>query len=173
MRDMNAIVVVDQIWAIGREGRLLFNLPADMERFKKLTEGGAIIMGRRTLNSFVEGHPLPNRRNIVVTRNADLVPSDVEVVPDTEAAVEAVADEDPDKVWVIGGGSVYAALLSRCRRTYLTRVETVAEGEPDTYFPDLDHLPGWEVESVSEPMSENGLTFRFAQYVNRNLDSAL
>ena len=167
---MNAIVVVDQIWAIGREGKLLFQLPADMEHFKSLTAGGTIIMGRRSLNSFVEGKPLPDRRNIVVTRNADLVPPDVEVVPDTEAAVEAVANDDPDKVWVIGGGSVYAALLSRCRRVYLTRVETVAEGEPDTYFPDLDHLPGWEVESTGEPMTENGLTFRFIQYINRNLD---
>lgn len=168
---MNAIVVVDQMWAIGREGKLLFNLPADMERFKSLTIGGTIIMGRRSLNSFVEGKPLPERRNIVVTRNADLVPPDVEVVPDTEAAVDAVAQDDPDKVWVIGGGSVYAALLSRCRRVYLTRVETVAEGEPDTYFPDLDHLPGWEVESTGEPMTENGLTFRFVQYINRNLDA--
>ncbi len=168
---MNAIVVVDQMWAIGREGKLLFNLPADMERFKSLTIGGTIIMGRRSLNSFVERKPLPERRNIVVTRNADLVPPDVEVVPDTEAAVDAVAHDDPDKVWVIGGGSVYAALLSRCRRVYLTRVETVAEGEPDTYFPDLDHLPGWEVESTSEPMTENGLTFRFVQYINRNLDA--
>ena len=172
IRYMNAIVVVDQIWAIGREGRLLFNLPADMERFKKLTEGGTIIMGRHTLNSFVEGRPLPNRRNIVVTRNGDLVPPDLEVVPDPEAAVEAVAGDDPEKVWVIGGGSVYAALLSRCRRVYLTRVETVAEGEPDTYFPDLDHHPGWEIESESEPMTDNGLTYRFMQYVNRNLDSA-
>ena len=167
---MNAIVVVDQIWAIGREGKLLFHLPADMEHFKSLTTGGTIIMGRRSLNSFVEGKPLPDRRNIVVTRNADLVPPDVEVVPDTEAAVEAVANDDPDKVWVIGGGSVYAALLSRCRRVYLTRVETVAEGAPDTYFPDLDHLPGWEVESTGEPIAENGLTFRFIQYINRNLD---
>lgn len=169
---MNAIVLVDQIWAIGREGRLLFNLPTDMEYFKKLTEGGTIIMGRRTLNSFVEGRPLPNRRNIVVTRNADLVPPGIEVAPDADAALEAVANEDPEKVWVIGGGSVYAALLSRCRRAYVTKVETVAEGEPDTYFPDLDHLPGWEVEETSEPITENDLTFRFVRYVNRNLDSA-
>ena len=169
---MNAIVVVDQNWAIGREGRLLFNLPGDMRRFKELTEGGVIIMGRRTLNSFVEGHPLPDRRNIVVTRNKDLCPPEVEVVPDTGAALEAVAQEDPEQVWVIGGGSVYAALLSRCRRAYLTRVETVAEVEPDTYFPNLDHLPGWEIEETGEPITENEVTYRFVRYINRNLDSA-
>lgn len=166
---MNAIVIVDRNWAIGREGKLLFNLPADMERFRQLTAGGVIIMGRRTLNSFIEGRPLPDRRNIVVTRNADLVPPGLDVVPDTESAVEAVADVDPDRVWVIGGGSVYAALLSRCRRVYLTKVDTFADVEPDTYFPDLDHLPGWEIEETSEPITENGLTYRFIQYINRNL----
>ena len=166
---MNAIVVVDQNWAIGREGALLFELPTDMKRFRELTQGGAIIMGRKTLNSFTGGRPLPQRRNIVITRNADLVPPDVEVVPDPEAAVEAVAGENPEKVWVIGGGSVYAALLSHCRRVFLTKVETVSESEPDTYFPDLDHLPGWEVESEEEPIEENGVSYRFMRYINRNL----
>lgn len=166
---MNAIVVVDQNWAIGREGALLFELPTDMRRFQELTRGGAIIMGRKTLNSFTDGKPLPNRRNIVITRNADLVPPEAEVVPAPEDAVTLTADMDPERVWVIGGGSVYAALLSQCRRVFLTRVESVSESEPDTYFPDLDHLPGWEVESESEAITENGLTYRFVQYVNRNL----
>ena len=75
------------------------------------------------------------------------------------------------EILVIGGGSVYAALLSRCRRAYLTKVDTVAEGEPDTYFPNLDHLPGWEVESTSEPVTESGVTYRFVQYINHNLDA--
>ena len=168
---MNAIVVVDQNWAIGREGALLFELPTDMKRFRELTQGGVIIMGRKTLNSFTEGKPLPNRRNIVITRNADLVPPDVEVVPTPEDTLPLTADIDPERVWVIGGGSVYAALLSHCRRVFLTKVETVSESEPDTYFPDLDHLPGWEVESEGEPVTENGLTYRFVQYINRNLIS--
>ncbi len=168
---MNAIVVVDRHWAIGREGALLFNLPTDMQRFRELTEGGVVIMGRRTLNSFPGGRLLPNRRNVVVTRNADLVPPEAEVVPMPEDAVRLVENVDPDTVWVIGGGSVYAALLSQCRWTYLTMVEAVAEGEPDTYFPDLDHLPGWEQESVGEPITENGLTYRFIRYINHNLDS--
>lgn len=166
---MNAIVVVDNNWAIGRDGGLLFYLPTDMERFRKLTEGGTIIMGRRTLASFPNGQILPGRRSIVITRNASLVPPGSEVTPDPKGAVELTASEDPDSVWVIGGGSVYAALLSRCSRTYLTKVDTIAQGEPDTYFPDLDHLPGWEIEETGEPVTENGLTYRFVQYVNRNL----
>ena len=165
---MNAIVVVDNNWAIGREGGLLFNLPRDMERFRALTKGGTIIMGRRTLASFPDGM-LPDRRNIVITRNGNLVPPEAEVTPDPRGAVELAATDDPDKVWVIGGGSVYAALLSQCTRAYLTRVDTIAQGEPDTYFPNLDRLPGWEVEETGEPITESGVTYRFVQYINRNL----
>ena len=167
---MNAIAVVDRNWALGRDGALLFNLPTDMQRFRDLTQGGVLIMGRRTLNSFPEGHLLPGRKNIVVTRNRDLVPSEAECVPAPLDIMPLIEQEDPDKVWVIGGGSVYAALLSICSRTYLTRVDAVAEGEPDTYFPDLDHLTGWEIESESKPVNENGVTYHFVQYVNRNLN---
>jgi len=63
---------------------------------------------------------------------------------------------------------VYTALLSRCKRAYVTRVDAVA-AEPDTFFPNLDKLPGWEAERVGEPITENGLTFRFVDYVNTKL----
>ena len=68
---MNAIVVVDQNWAIGCNGDLLFSLPTDMKRFRSLTIGGTVILGRKTLDSFPGGRPLPTRRNIVITRNVD------------------------------------------------------------------------------------------------------
>ena len=167
---MNAIAVVDRNWALGREGALLFNLPTDMRRFKELTTGGILLMGRKTLNSFEEGHFLPERRNIVITRNKDLVPPGGETVATPQEALALIAKEDSGKAWVIGGGSVYAALLSQCERTYLTKVDTVAEGEPDTYFPDLDHLTGWELEEESNPVWENNLSYRFLVYVNRNLN---
>ena len=66
---MNAIVAVDQNWAIGRKNDLLFSLPTDMKRFRTLTTGGTVILGRKTLDSFPGGRPLPKRRNIVITRN--------------------------------------------------------------------------------------------------------
>lgn len=78
------------------------------------------------------------------------------------------AGDDPDKIWVIGGGSIYAALLARCKRVYLTLVDAAVE-EPDTYFPNLDKLPGWEMVSSGEPMEENGLTFRFIDYINSKI----
>ena len=87
----------------------------------------------------------------------------------TMAELAAAADGTPeDDVFVIGGGSVYAALLSRCRRAYITRVEAV-DAEADTFFPNLDKLPGWEIEQTSEPITENGVTYRFVDYRNQNV----
>lgn len=165
---MNAIVVVDQNWAIGRDGDLLFSLPTDMKRFRTMTTGGTVIMGRKTLESFPGGKPLPKRRNIVITHNTDFVREGAEVVFSAEAALKLTEDEDPDKLWIIGGGSVYAMLLSQCERVYLTRVETQVE-ESDTYFPNLDKLPGWEIETVSEPIVENGFTYHFVDYINTKI----
>lgn len=165
---MNAIVVVDQNWAIGRDGDLLFSLPTDMKRFRSMTIGGTVIMGRKTLESFPGGKPLPKRRNIVITHNTGFAREGAEVALSAEEALQLVEGEDPNKLWIIGGGSVYAMLLSRCERVYLTRVETQVE-ESDTYFPNLDKLPGWEIESTSEPVTENGLTYRFIDYINKKI----
>ena len=163
---MNAIVVVDQNWAIGREGKLLFSLPTDMKRFRSLTLDGTVILGRKTLDSFPGGRPLPRRRNIVITRNVDFDREGIDIVPSPEAAMELSGGDE--NLWVIGGGSVYAALLSRCKRAYLTKVEASAQ-DADTFFPNLDKLPGWEIEQTSEPVTENGVTYRFVDYVNTKL----
>ena len=165
---MNAIVVVDKNWAIGREGGLLYSLPTDMKRFRSLTIGGTVILGRKTLDSFPGGRPLPKRRNIVITRNVDFDREGSEIVASPQAALELVGNTEDDKLWVIGGGSVYAALLSRCKRVYLTKVDDEAPGA-DTFFPNLDKLPGWEIETTSEPVEENGVTYRFVDYVNTKL----
>lgn len=165
---MNAIVVVDQNWAIGCNGDLLFSLPTDMKRFRSLTIGGTVILGRKTLDTFPGGRPLPKRRNIVITRNVDFDREGCEIAGSLQAALELAADTEDGKLWVIGGGSVYAALLSRCKRVYLTKVDAVAEGA-DTFFPNLDKLPGWKVEATSEPVEENGVTYRFVDYINTKL----
>lgn len=165
---MNAIVVVDQNWAIGRGGDLLFSLPTDMKRFRALTLNGTVILGRKTLDSFPGGKPLPKRRNIVITHHTDCDREGIEIVANPDAALELAGDINDENLWVIGGGSIYTALLKRCKRVYLTKVDAEAEA-PDTFFPNLDKLPGWEVERVSEDIVENGLTFRFMDYVNTKL----
>ena len=159
---MNAIVAADRNWAIGFRGGLLFSLPTDMKRFRSLTLNGTILMGRKTLDSFPGGRPLPKRRNLVVTRQTGLVREGAEFFESPEAALAAV-DIDRADVWLIGGGSLYQALLSRCERVYLTRVEGAAP-KADTFFPDLDALPEWELEHTGEPITENGWTYRFLEY---------
>ena len=104
---MNAIVVTDKQWAIGRSGDLLFSLPGDMKHFRTLTTGGTVIMGRKTLDSFPGGRPLPKRRNIVITRSPDFHREGCETVSTPEDALALAGDEE--NVWLIGGGSIYAA----------------------------------------------------------------
>jgi len=166
--NMNAIVVVDQNWAIGREGDLLFSLPTDMKRFRALTLGGTVILGRKTLDSFPGGKPLPQRRNIVVTRNVDFDRAGCEVADSLTTALKMAAGTEDDKIWIIGGGSIYTAMLSSCKRVYLTRVDAAAE-EADTFFPNLDKLPAWEIESMGEKITENGVSYQFVDYVNTKL----
>ena len=165
---MNAIVVTDKQWAIGRSGDLLFSLPGDMKHFRTLTTGGTVIMGRKTLDSFPGGRPLPKRRNIVITRSPDFCREGCEIVHRPEEALALAGDGDD--VWLIGGGSVYAALLNRCCWVYVTRVDAAATGA-DTFFPDLHALPEWTAERIGEPMEENGLAYRFVDYVRREKQS--
>ena len=162
---MNAIVVTDKQWAIGRSGDLLFSLPGDMKHFRTLTTDGTVIMGRKTLDSFPGGRPLPKRRNIVITRSPDFCREGCEIVHRPEEALALAGDGDD--VWLIGG-SIYAALLDRCRRASVTRVDSTVS-DADTFFPDLDALPNWKIERTGEAITENGLTYRFVDYVNTAL----
>ena len=165
---MNAIVAVDRNWAIGKDNHLLYSLPTDMKRFRSLTLGGTVILGRKTLDTFPSGDPLPQRKNIVITHHTDLGRDGAVIVSSLDAALAEAAGTPDDHIWVIGGSSVYAALLSKCRRAYVTRVDDAA-ADADAFFPNLDKLPGWETESVSDPVTENGVTYRFYDYVNTKL----
>ena len=164
---MNAIVAVDANWGIGRGNELLFTLRGDLKRFREITTGGTILLGRKTLETFPGGRPLPRRRNVVLTKS-HLEVEGATVVHTIGELLDSVKDEDPESVYVVGGGTVYTALLPYCKRVYMTRIDATA-GEPDTYFPNLDKLPHWEVEKESEPLEENGITYRFVDYINKNI----
>jgi dihydrofolate reductase len=156
---MQAIVNVTENWAIGRENRLLFPLKADLRRFKELTMGHAVVMGRRTLESLPGKKGLPGRRNLVLTTNPDFTAPGVEVVHTPLQAVFATGAED----FCIGGESVYRALLPACDRVFVTKV--LATVEADAFFPNLDEDPRWRIESESEVMEENGVRFQYVDYV--------
>ena len=157
---MEAIVCISENWAIGQDEELLFRLSADMKRFKALTLGKTVIVGRRTLKTFPGGKPLAGRRTIVLTRSA----TPIEGAELALSREEALALAPPDAV-VIGGASVYALLLRDCERVRVTKV--LVTRQADSFFPKLDNNPDWRVESTSEIMEENGLKFQYIDYVKK------
>ena len=156
---MQAIVNVSENWGIGKGNRLLFPLKADLKRFKELTMGHAVVMGRKTLESLPGKKGLPGRRNLVLTRDESFSAPGVEVVHTPLQALFATGTED----FCIGGESVYRILLPACDRVFVTRV--LAEAEADAFFPNLDEDPSWQVASESGIMEENGVRFRYVDYV--------
>ena len=132
------IVAVAENGVIGRDNDLPWRLPGDLKRFKSLTMGKPLIMGRRTFDSI--GRPLPGRANIVLTRDVDFAPDGVLVVHDPDAAIEAAEQEasrtGADEIMVIGGAGIYDIFLGQASRVYLTEVHDSPSG--DTRFPPLD-----------------------------------
>ena len=156
---MNAIASVGLHWGIGRGNDLLFHISEDMKRFRTLTQGGTVLMGRRTLDSLPGGRPLPKRRNIVITRQRDFVREGVETARSPE---EALALAGEANVWVIGGGQIYEALLPRCEMCWLTRV--YARPACDTFFPDLDRMARWKLFHEGAVQQEGELAYQFVEY---------
>lgn len=126
---LTLIAAMDRNRAIGKGGRLPWHLPDDLRRFKALTLGHTVLMGRKTFESI--GRPLPGRRNVVLTRNPNFQAEGVEVVPTLEAGLAG------GEIMVIGGGEVYALALPLARRMWLTLVDTEIT-EADTFFPAFD-----------------------------------
>ncbi len=128
---LSVIVAVAQNGAIGCHNKLLWHISEDLQRFKRLTMGCPIIMGRKTFESI--GRPLPGRRNVVITRNSAYTAEGIEVVHSLEQALQGV--EESAEVFVIGGGEIYREALPLAQRLYLTRVAQSPEG--DTFFPEI------------------------------------
>ena len=137
---ISIIVAMADNRVIGIENRLPWKLPADMKWFRQQTMGKPVLMGRKTFDSI--GKPLPNRRNIVVTREAGLVLEGCEVVNSVDAALELCRNET--EVMIIGGASFYEQMLPRADRLYLTLVHAQIEG--DAHFPHIDFSQWREIE---------------------------
>lgn len=162
---MNLIVNVDKNWAIGKEGRLLFHLSQDMKFFKAHTTSNIIVMGRKTLDSLPGGKPLPNRTNIVLSRQTDYAPEGVTVCNNGGELALFLREVNED-VYVIGGESVYRELLPFCDTAYVTKVAAAAD-DADAFMVNLDESPDWRIDEESEELEEKGLKFRFVTYKRR------
>ena len=161
---LTIISALDRNRGIGHKNRLLFHLRADLQRFKALTTGHTIIMGRRTYESLPKG-ALPNRRNIVLSRQEGAAFPGTEVFPSLEAALAACGADE--QVFVIGGYSVYRDALPLADRLALTEVDAAAEAV-DTYFPAFDATEWQLVARETFPAdAQNEQPYAFADYVRK------
>lgn len=160
--------------AIGYQNRLLYHLPSDMVRFRELTTGHTIVMGRKTFESLPNG-ALPHRRNIVVSKSLKEIDG-AEVYPSLEEALRAAQGDtlpapkedtgiiSPEEIFIIGGESIYRQALPAARKLYLTLVDKKPE-QADTFFPAINNS-AWEV-TEKEMRNENGLSFSFLTYIRK------
>ena len=155
---LSAIVAMAANRCIGKDNTLPWRLPADLKRFKQLTMGHTLIMGRKTYESI--GRPLPGRTMIVVTRQRDYAPEGVRVVHSLEQALEQARGDD--EVFIAGGADLYRQSMERVRRLYLTRIEREYEG--DAFFPEVD-LSGWRLLAEEHhPATATEPPFSFLTY---------
>ena len=151
---MELIVAVYDDWGIGKDGTQPVALSADRKFFRETTKGAMVIVGRKTLADFPGGRPLPNRVNVVLTRQDTEIP-DVIICHSPEEAVELA--KKAERAMVIGGGSVYKQLLPYCDTAYITKVH--ASPESDTFFPNLDEDSRWKLTEVLQSGEEDGIGY--------------
>lgn len=160
---ISAIVAVSPEWGIGDGRDMLYRLPGDLKYFRQTTLGHPVIMGRKTLESFPGGKPLPGRENIVLTRNKSFRAEGVTVVHSLAALRRLLAARKEETFFVIGGGEIYKKLLPDCDTAYVTMVETAPPVMPSVFFPELSKKRSWKMTSVSEPFTEeSGAVYRFS-----------
>ncbi len=160
---ISIIAAMGQNRVIGKGNGLPWNLPADTRFFKEATRGHPVIMGRKTFDTM--GKPLPNRRNIVITRQSELEISGAEVVHTLEEALERV-DAASEEVFIIGGAEIYRMALAIADRMYLTLIHESFDG--DTFFPEFVESH-WTLGSREdhEPDERNAHAFSFLTYERR------
>ena len=151
-----AIAAMSENRVIGRDNQLPWHLPADLQHFKQLTLGKTILMGRKTYQSI--GKPLPNRRNIIITRDVNFSAAGCETANSIPAALALATDQE--EIFIIGGAELYRAMLPVTQRIYLTLVHHVCTG--DTFFPELPSTEWQERECIKHPADEkNQYAFDF------------
>ncbi|MDO5695888.1 MAG: dihydrofolate reductase [Eubacteriales bacterium] len=162
---MKAIVAVEKNWGIGYQGRLLTHIPADLRYFKEKTINKAVIMGRRTFESLPGRQPLPQRHNIILTRDADYQVRGAVVLRSKEAVLEYVKNMQSADVFVIGGEQVYKLFMPETDEIYVTRIDY--NYASDVYFPNLDMLPEWAVTAVSPEQTHFDISYTWKVYRRR------
>lgn len=156
---LSILVAVSANGVIGRDNDLPWRIPADLKRFKELTLGHTLLMGRKTFESI--GRPLPGRRTVVISRRRDFIPAGVELARSPEEAMQRASSNT--EVFVVGGAAIYAHFLPLADRLYLTRIHADLAG--DVHFPDFDETEWKQVSREDhEPDGVNSMPYSFMVY---------
>ena len=159
---MELIVAVYDDWGIGKDGTQPVALSADRKFFRETTRGCMVIAGRRTIEDFPGKKPLPGRVNVALTRSGAEIPG-FTVCASAEEAAELA--QTAQRAMVIGGGTVYRQMLPVCDRAYVTKVRCTPES--DTFFPNLDEDPDWELAEILQSGEENGIAYEMCLYTRK------
>ena len=159
---MDLIVAVYDDWGIGAGGTQPIALSADRKFFREATRGATVIVGRRTVADFPGQKPLPGRTNIILSRRGGDFPGFI-LCASPEEAVEMTKNDE--KVMVIGGGSIYRQMLPLCDRAYITKVHVTPPS--DTYFPNLDTDPAWQLSEILMAGEEKGIGYEMCLYTRK------
>ena len=159
------IAAVSENNALGKDNGLIWHLPEDLKRFKKLTNNHCIIMGRKTFESLPKMHPLPNRHNIVITRNKDFKIDDVTICHSIEEALKVSSyDNQP---FIIGGGEIYKLAMKFTKKIELTKIYKTFDA--DTFFPKIDENKWKLVEEKFHKKNDiNNFNFSYLTYLKKN-----
>lgn len=159
---MNMIVAVDANWAIGNKGELLIRIPADHKMFRQETTGKVVVLGRKTLETFPNGLPLPNRTNIILSSNQNYTVKDAIIVHSVEELLKVLEQYDTKEVYIIGGETVYRQMLPYADTIHVTKIDR--EYEADAFFPNLDQDSQWQITAESEEQTYFDTTYAFMKY---------
>lgn len=163
---MNLIVAVDENWGIGNQNELLIRIPADHKFFREETTGKVVVIGRKTLETFPQKMPLAGRTNIILSTNQSLQIKGAKVVNHIDSLLKELEKYSDQDIYVAGGGSVYRQLLPYCNVAHVTKIEHSYAA--DTYFPNLDDKPEWQITADSEEQTYFDICYRFIRYERLN-----
>ena len=159
---MNIVAAVDNNWAIGNKGELLVSIPNDQKSFRLLTTGKVVVLGRKTLDTFPQKQPLPNRTNIILSRDKNFKVKGAVVVNSVGELMEYLKPYKSEDIYIIGGESIYEQLLPYCDTAHITAIDY--EYEADTYLKNLDEDPEWVKTADSDEITYFDLSYSFVKY---------
>lgn len=157
---INIIAAISKNNVIGKDNSLLWYLPNDLKRFRKITNGATVIMGRKTYESI--GHPLKNRQNIILSKNLNLNIDNCEISNSLDDAIYKAKNE----IFIIGGGEIYKKSIEYADKLYITEVDCIVDG--DSYFPIIDD--NWQIvnEENFNKDSNHIYNYRYIEYIRKN-----